>query len=163
MNMLIQNLSLLGENPMAWGLVGVMFLFSLGAVWTWRRCAGVCLAREISVEEAEAHGRRRVTAGPRMFIAMALGGAAAVAGLQMITRGIEPVPAFGLLLAGVYVIQTEPYRHEGREAALRVIAARGHGEDRLATAVARLKTAYMRLIFASITLTLAAAGVLLAF
>lgn len=146
MNMLIDELRAVAADPYAWGAVPVLLAFLLGALWRRRVCPLIHRAAEIGPAEARAAQARPFSAGPRFALLMLAGIAATLAGLTLIEKGTYPTVAFYLLLAGVFVIQTEPARLQLREAEIRVIAAEAMPEDVREIAVERLETNHLWLI-----------------
>lgn len=146
MNMLIDELRMLAGDPLAWGAVPVLLAFAGWSVWHWWTCPLIARTAHISRAEALAVLGKPYFAGPRYFLLMVAGIVATVAGLTFIARGINPTLAFYLLLAGVFVIQTEPARLQLREAEYRVVASEALGLEDVESAVHRLESSNVWLI-----------------
>lgn len=163
MNMLIDELRMLAGDPLAWGAVPVLLGFAAWSVWHWRRCPLIARTAHISRAEAEAMMRRPYFAGPRYFLLMVAGIAATVAALAFIARGTYPTLAFYLLLAGVFVIQTEPARLQLREAEYRVVAAEAQGPEEVRAAIHRLESSNVWLVTLQGVILVATVAFLLCF
>lgn len=144
--MLIEELSMLAGDPVAWGAVPLLAVFCIYSLVHWWRCPLIHRTQHISLEEAANVVGKPVIAGPRFGLLMLAGVAATLAGLSFIAEGIRPTLAFYLLIAGVFVIQTEPARLQIREAEARVVTASAVGEEPARIAVERLETTNIWLI-----------------
>ncbi len=140
MNSLIDELHRLASDPIAWGAVPILAAFAIYAIWHRYSCPLLHRTAHITLEQAEKVVGKPHFAGPRYLILMLAGIAATVAALTLISEGIYPTLAFYLLVAGVFVIQTEPARLQLREAEMRVVAAEVMGPEARQSAIARLET-----------------------
>ena len=163
MTMLIDELGMLSADPVAWGAVGLLAAFAAYAVWHWQVCPLLHERARIDRAEAAAAIARPLVDGPRYLLLMLGGIAATVTGLGFLAEGIYPAIAFYLLLAGLFVIQTEPARREIREAELRVVASELQGDDAREAAIERLRSAHLWLVGLHFVLLIGAAAGLLAF
>lgn len=163
MNLFVDELRALADNPVAWGAVPALALFATYSVIAWRKCPLLHRTAHISEAEAKAVLDRPQIAGPRFLILMVVGIAATVAGLSLIAEAIYPTLAFYLLLAGVFVLKTEPVRLQIREAEFRVVAARPHGKDAVGLALERLNENNTLLITLQVAILLGTTLFLLAF
>jgi len=146
MTMLIEELAALAGDPLAWGAVLLLGGFAVYALWHWRACPLLRERARITREEAAAAMQRRLVDGPRFLLLMLGGIAATVTGLTFIAQGVYPAVAFYLLLAGLFVTQTEPARRDIRHGELRVIAAEIQGEDAREAALERLRAGHLWLV-----------------
>ncbi|GMG83481.1 hypothetical protein LNKW23_26940 [Paralimibaculum aggregatum] len=146
MNMLVDELRALSADPVAWGAVPVLAAFVVWSFASRRLCPLMNCANRISDEEARKVAGGPRVAGPRFLVLMLVGIVAAVTGLKLIGMGLYSTLAFYLLLAGVFVIQTEPARLQIREAQHRVAAARNRGEEAVASEIQRLGASHNWLI-----------------
>lgn len=146
MTMLIDELRALAANPVAWGAVPLLLAFLLYALYRRRHCPLIHRTATISVDEARAAQDRPFAAGMRFAFLMLAGIGATIASLTLIAGGTYPTLAFYLLVAGVFVIQTEPARLQLREAEIRAIAAEGLDEEVREIAIDRLETNHLWLI-----------------
>jgi hypothetical protein len=161
--MLVEELRALADDPLTWAAVPALAAFAGHALWHWRTCPLLDRTKHVTLAEAEAAVDQPRIAGPRFLVLMLLGIAATLAGLSFIAEGIYPTAAFYLLLAGVFVIQTEPARLQIREAELRVVAAERHGEDARRIAIERLETLNIWLLSLELAILAGVMGFLLAF
>ncbi len=138
MSMLVGELAALGADPLSWGAVPALLVFAGVSYRNWRVYPLLQGDDRLTEAKAAALAGRPQFAGPRYALLMLGGIAATVAGLWLIAEGIRPTLAFYLLLAGVFVIQTEPARLQIREAQYAAIAARPHGEEASQAARERL-------------------------
>lgn len=162
MTMLIHELALVAESPLAWIAIAVLAAFALWQLWHWYRCPLLVDRAGVDRETAQAALDAPLADGPRFFLAMIAGIALTLTGLSFIAGGIYPVTAFYLLLAGVFVIQTEPARRQLREAELRVIAAQLLDPAEQEHALARLRSSHVWLVTLNFILLGVAALALLA-
>lgn len=163
MNMLIDELRMLSDDPKSWIVVALLAIFAIHAVAGLLLCPyanGSAKFTEAEVAEARAH---RFNPGIRFAVMMLGGVALTLAGLFMIANGIRPTIALVLLIAGILLIQTEPSRLELRELKSAVIAATGKSEPVLASARARLRGSHRKLAATQAAMVLAVTGALLAF
>lgn len=124
MNMLIEELQGLAADPRSWAIVGLMALVaavSLFRLWRCPHIAGTYQPTDAEVDEA---GRTGTQIGPRFGLMMFLGAALTVVGLFMIAGGVRPTIALGLMVVGLVIVQTEPYRLQIREQTRLIIASR---------------------------------------
>lgn len=163
MNMLVMTLQTLGQNPFAWGAVGVLAVIALISLWRYRTCDQLCEDPAGDREQARAYLNRRVAEGPRYFLLMIAGIAAMIAGLALIAGDVRPAIGFFVLVAGALIVQTEPLRQRIRTAAARVIAAGGGDADRRGVAQASLRDSHRSLVTANFLLVAALTLMLLAF
>lgn len=163
MNMLIDELGKLASDPIAWGAIVLLAGFAAYALWHWRVCPLLHERARIDHAEAAAAIDRPLVDGPRFLLLMLCGIATTVTGLGLIAEGIHPALAFYLLLAGLFVIQTEPARREIRHAELRVVAAELQGEEAREAALERLRSAHLWLVALHFALLAGAVTGLLAF
>jgi hypothetical protein len=165
MNMLLESLTMVADDPFAWGSVVLMGGFSVYAVYHRVTCPilrGDALP-ESMVAEARAAAREVPRPGWRFGLLMMAGIAATVTGLSFVASGPAPTIAFYLLLAGVFVIQTEPVRLQIREAQDRAAATQHSNPDDHHAAVARLRASHMWLVWLNFLLLGATGTALLAF
>ena len=163
MTMLLAELGRLAADPLAWGAIAALAGFTAHALWHWRVCPLVNARAQIDHAQAAAAIARPFVDGPRYLLLMLGGIAATVTGLGFIAEGIYPTLAFYLLLAGLFVIQTEPARREIREAELRVVASEFETEEARETTLSRLRSAHLWLVGLHVLLLVGAAAALLAF
>lgn len=163
MNMLVEELTALADDPVTWAAVPVLGLFAAYSLWHWLHCPVLHRKRRPSLDEARAVVGQPRIAGPRFLLLMLLGIVATLAGLTFISEGIYPTAAFYLLLAGVFVIQTEPARLQIREAELRVLAVEAQGETAIRHAMERLETLNIWLVSLQLAILAGVIGFLLAF
>ncbi|MEM1344575.1 MAG: hypothetical protein AAGI34_08360 [Pseudomonadota bacterium] len=163
MNMLIEELQFVSGNPLSWAAVAVLLGFVLASVWRMRTCPLVRGKSSMSPAEAAELVDRPLVDGPRFFLTMGAGVALTITGLTLISEGIYPLMAFYALVAGVFVIQTEPTRREIRHFEMRVVAAHTQGEEAVTAAMARLCSAHLWLVILNGAMALATATLLYAF
>ncbi|MGF1447742.1 MAG: hypothetical protein ACFBRM_16310 [Pikeienuella sp.] len=163
MSMLVDELKALGESPLAWGAVPAIAAFVYRSYHNWRKCPLLHRAPQLTQNEAlELVGRPKI-AGPRYFLLMVAGIVATVTSLSLIAKGIYPTLAFYLLIAGVFVIQTEPARLQVRDAEVRLFAAQPHGPAARAAAMERLDWTNAWLVTLQATMLAGVIAFLLAF
>lgn len=163
MNMLIDELAMLGGNPWSWAVVGVIAIFALYSASLMLLCPYVHGRAEVSPADIQAARVDGFRAGPRFLVAMLGGVALTLTGLFMISQGIQPALALGALVAGVFIIQTEPRRLEIREFKSRVIAHWDAPVELAASQRDRLKAGHRTLTLTNFTLLAAMIAGLLAF
>ena len=163
MNMLVETLDKASAHPAIW--IGICLIAAHGIVafWQWRTCPYICGRALISREEAMARLSNPFLAGPRFFATMLAGIAAVLAGLALIDADIEPVYALLLVIAGVFVVQTEPARLRISEAIARVVAAEAAGTEAVQIAQKRLRDSHLWFVSLNFILALAMAAGVLAF
>ncbi|MEO0621148.1 MAG: hypothetical protein AAFU49_12745 [Pseudomonadota bacterium] len=162
MTMLIDELRQLAANPFTWASVPVLLAFLLYALYRRRCCPLLHRTLTITPEQARASADQPYTAGPRFALLMLVGIVATIASLKLIADGTYPTLAFYLLVAGVFVIQTEPVRLRLREAETRVIASELYDEDVREVAIDRLETNHLWLITIQVVILLGTVAFLLA-
>jgi len=162
-NMLLRELSALSSDPFAWGAVLLLASFAVYALWHWRVCPLLHERARIDRADAAAALERPLADGARFLLFMLGGIAATLTGLTFIAEGAYPTVAFYLLLAGLFVIQTEPARREVRQSELRVVAAELEGDEARHAALERLRSAHLWLVALHFLLLGGAATALLAF
>lgn len=124
MNMLIEELQNLAADPRSWAIVGLMAVIaaiSVARLWFCPYIAGTYQPSDEEVREARATGTQ---IGARFGLMMLVGAALTLTGLFMIAGGIKPTIALGLMVVGIVVSQTEPYRLQIREQQRVVVASR---------------------------------------
>lgn len=163
MNMLIATLGDLTSSYIAWLGVGFLALMAVHAYYQWLRCPYLCQKHDITPEQARAAIERPISAGPRFLIAMTAGIAAAIAGLFMLQRAIEPGIAFMLIVAGLVVMQTEPIRLQLRDSVARLVAANNGPEETRFAAMESLKTSHLWLVTVHFIMLFAVIAALLVF
>jgi len=161
MNELIETFGMVSRDPVTWIGVAAMVMLGLGAAYRWRSCPHICGTAEISREDAIARLQNPLMAGPRYFLTMLAGIVAILTGLGLIAQEISPPKAFLLLLAGVYLVQTEPIRLRIRESTDRLIAAEAEGPEAVEIARERLRSDHLFHVFMNLALAgLVSAGLL---
>ncbi len=163
MSLLLDELRSLGANPVAWAAVPVIAGFTLRSYYHWRHCPLLHKTRDLTHEEATEFLRRPQIAGPRYLLLMLAGMGATIAGLALIAKGVGSALAFYLLVAGVFVIQTEPARLQVREAEYRVLAAQPYGQAAERAAIERLDWTNGWLVTLQLVILTATLAFLLAF
>lgn len=163
MNMLIEELQNLGDDPRSWIVVAVMAL--LAAVSVWRYFNSPLASGAMVPTDAEvAHAREiRTSIGARFGLLMLGGAAVTVVGLVMIAQGVRPTLALGMIAAGIVVTQTEPYRLLIREQSRIVTASRDAPADELESARDRLRANQRSLALINLVLLGGVVGVLISF
>lgn len=163
MNMLVENLRIVSESPLAWSVLAILAVFGIASAWRWSRCPILAGTMVATPEAARAITIEGEDTGPRFFLTMLAGIAVTIAGITLIANGIRPALAFCLLVAGVFVIQTEPARLQLREAERRALAATAEGGAALEDARAQLRTGHIWLFAINLLIVLAVTAGLLAF
>lgn len=163
MNMLIEELNRLSDDPKSWVVVLLLAGFAVHAAAGLFLCPYVKGTAEFTEEEIAEAKAHRFTAGSRFFLTMLAGIALTISGLFMIAYGIKPAIALAALVAGVVLIHTEPARLQLREQKNMVVASIGGPPSRMIAARERLRGSHVTLAVTNIALVLAVAGVLLAF
>lgn len=163
MDMLIDELVSLANDPRAWFAVLGLALATAHAFWAYRTCpmsrADFSVTPEIARQTV--HGARNHS--PRFVALMLVGIVATVAGMAMISQGIKPPIALGLIAGGLFLVQTEPLRMQIRDRELRVIAAQDQPEEVQKGELERLQREHQNLLLTNLGLTLAVAAYLLIF
>lgn len=163
MNMLVEELQLLANDPKAWIVVLVLAGFALHSVIGAIMCPyvkGTATFTPEDIREAQGH---EFNPGVRFALMMIGGIVLMLAGLFMIAGGIKPALALALLVTGIVVTQTEPMRLQIREQKFGVVAAQGARADVLATAQDRLHAHHRALAWTNAAMLFAVTGALLAF
>ena len=124
MNMLIEELQGLAADPRSWIVVALMAILAGVSVFKFFRCPHAAGTYAPTDEEVEAARSAGAAIGPRFGLMMLVGIGMTLAGLFMIAGGVRPTLALALMVVGIVVIQTEPYRLQIREQIRAVIAAR---------------------------------------
>ena len=163
MKMLVEELQLLGSDPMAWIVVALLAAFAVQSAVAFRMCPYVNNTATYSDEEVNEARAHQFRAGPRLALMMIAGGALMLAGLFMIAHGIKPTLALGLLVTGIVVTQTEPARLQLREQKFALIAAQGQMVPAMQGARARLRASHRTLVVTNVVMLLAVIAGLLAF
>lgn len=163
MKMLVDTLDHASGEPLVWGAVGLIAAHGLVAAYRWIRCPYLCGTARISREEAEAKLNHPFLAGPRFFVTMLVGIAALVVGLVMIDAGRAPAYALLMIIAGVFVVQTEPARLRISEAVARVIASEAAGPEQVMIAHKRLRDSHLWFVAVNFVLVVAMVAGLAAF
>lgn len=146
MNMLLETLGEVGQHGLTWAVIGLLAVLAVGRLYGWLACPYSCRTVTISREAAQAALMRPLIVGPRYVLAMIAGIGAMLAGLAMISQGQHPALAFALVVAGVFVVQTEPARLRLHEAVTRTIAAELSGPEAQAAAHERLRYSHLWLV-----------------
>ncbi|MGF1501321.1 MAG: hypothetical protein ACFBSD_05855 [Paracoccaceae bacterium] len=146
MDGLISEMSALAHSPFAWAAMGMIGLFALGALWRWRVCPLLGHGADAYPPLPDYDPDSPPPPGPRYLLLMVAGITATVAGLTAISEGRFPIFAFYLVVAGLFVIQTEPVRLQVREAEFRVRAAAVAGEEAAQAALERLRSTHIWLV-----------------
>ncbi|MFK7945540.1 MAG: hypothetical protein AB8B85_21890 [Paracoccaceae bacterium] len=163
MNMLIEELSLLGQDPKSWIVVAVLAVFALHSAVGVFMCPyvkGTLTFTQQEVETARAHQFR---ASWRFALLMLGGIVLMLAGLFMIANGVKPSLALALLVTGIVLTQTEPLRLQLREQKFVVIAAQGGSEGSIISAQDRMASNHRVLAFTNAGMLVAVTATLLAF
>ena len=163
MNMLIEELQGLAADPRSWAIVALMALvagISIARLWYCPYIAGTYQATDEEVGRASSKGFK---VGPRFGLAMIGGAALTLTGLLMIASGIKPTIALGLMVVGIVIIQTEPYRLQIREQKRVVVASRDAPEAVLEGARTRLRDNQRALATTNVVLLAGLIAGLLAF
>lgn len=143
MNMLVDTLAKAGDHPSVWVAIGLIVAHGVFALVQWRTCPYCCGKAKITREEAEERMRSPFLAGPRFLVTMLAGIALVLSGLWLIDADIEPVYAFLLVIAGVFVIQIEPARLRLSESVARVVASETSGPEAMIIARKRLSDSHL--------------------
>lgn len=163
MNALIETFAMVSEDPVTWLGVAAMVALGLGAAIHAYRCPYLRCTAEVSREDAIRRLDNPLMAGPRFLIVMLAGIAAILAGLGLVANGVYPANAFLLIVAGVYLVQTEPIRLSIRESTDRVIAAEAAGPEAAAAERERLRSGHVYHVFMNFALAALVSAGLLAF
>ena len=163
MNMLVEELQLLGSDWKAWVVVGVLAVFAAHSIISMFMCPHVLGKAAYSEDEIRQAREHRFHAGWRFALMMMGGVGLTLAGLFMIASGIKPALALALLVTGIVLTQTEPRRLVLREQQYAVAAAQGHSESTVLAARDRLKSNHRSLAFTNIGMLAAVTTALLAF
>lgn len=163
MKMLIDSLQQVSADPYSWGVVALLGGAAGFNVYHWLRCPYLCHSQVISPEESRESLDRPFVAGPRFVIVMLAGIASILAGIAMVSRGMNPPLALLLIAGGVFAVQTEPGLLRIQEAARRVVAAQLEGAGAISSAEDRLRQAHLGMVTASVGTLVAVILALLAF
>lgn len=163
MNMLLDTLDQVGAHPATWGVIAALGLFASVSLYGWLVCPYSARRATISREAAREALSKPFIVGPRYVIAMIAGIAAMLTGLWMIAQAINPPLAFALVVAGLFVVQTEPARLRLREAVNRTIAAELAGAEAQLSAQERLRYSHLWLVSLHFLLLVAVTAGVLAF
>ena len=124
MNMLIEELQGLAADPRSWSVAVLMAILAGVSVFKFFRCPHAAGTYAPTDEEVETARRAGSAIGPRFGLMMLAGVALTLAGLFMIAGGVRPTLALAMMVVGIVIIQTEPYRLQISEQIRAVIAAR---------------------------------------
>ena len=163
MNMLIDELNMLSNDPKSWIVVLLLAGFAVHAIVGLLMCPYAHGKRSFSQEEVSEARLHKFRPGMRFPIMMLLGVALALAGLFMIASGTRPALALAMLVAGIVIMQTEPARLQLREQKFAVVAATDGPEDKLMSARDRLRGSHRTLAVTQATIVIGVVGILLAF
>ena len=163
MNMLIEELQLLGSDWKAWVVVGVLAMFAAHSIIGMFVCPHVLGKAEYTEEEIRDARAHQFHAGWRFALLMLGGVGLTLAGLFMIASGIKPALALALLVTGIVLTQTEPRRLVLREQQFAVAAAQGQSEGAVLAARDRLKSNHRSLAFTNFGMLAAVTATLLVF
>lgn len=163
MNMLIDELNMLSDDPKSWLVVLLLAGFAVHAIVGVLMCPYAHGKRAFSDEEVAEARTHKFRPGLRFPVMMMLGVALALAGLFMIASGTRPTMALAMLVAGILLLQTEPGRLQLREQKFAVVAASGGPEAQLTSARARLRGSHRALALTQATIVVGVVGILLAF
>ena len=163
MNMLIEELQGLAADPRSWVIVALMGLVAAASLFRLLRCPHVNGTYRPNDQEVDTARQSGTQIGPRFGLMMLVGAGLTVAGLFMIAGGIRPTLALGLMVVGIVVIQTEPYRLQIREQMRAVIASRDAPAAVLDGARDRLRGNQRALVMTNMVLLVGLIAGLLAF
>lgn len=139
MKMLIEELQGLAADPRSWVIVALMAVIAAISLFRLWRCPHITGAYRPTDEEVDAARQESDRIGPRFGLMMVLGAALTLTGLFMIAGGVRPTIALGLMVVGIVVMQTEPYRLLIRQQTQAVVASRDASEPVLAGIRDRLR------------------------
>ena len=163
MNMLIEELQGIAADPRSWVVVALMAVIagiSVMRLWMCPHISGTYQPSDDEVERARDQGFR---VGWRFGLLMLVGAGVTLAGLFMIAGGIKPTIALGLVVVGIVVIQTEPFRLQIREQQRMVVASRDASAAVLDGARDRLRANQTSLALTNLVLLAGLIAGLLAF
>ena len=163
MNMLIEELQSLANDPRSWIVVILMGLLALVSVFQATRCPLLSDKSEFSDDDVTQAKIVRKNIGPRFALFMMAGFGLTLLGLFMITYGVKPTIALAAMVVGIVIIQTEPAKLRIREARRQVIASRDAPQDVRSGAISRLRASYTGLAGLNTALLVCLIGGLLAF
>lgn len=163
MNMLIEELQGLAADPRSWAIVALMALVAgISVIRLWQ-CPHIAGTYQATDEEVSRAGKKGFKIGIRFGVAMIGGSALTLTGLLMIASGIRPTIALGLMVVGIVIIQTEPYRLQIREQTRLLIASRDAAEAIIQGARTRLRENQRALATTNVVLLAGLIAGLLAF
>ncbi|MEM1385884.1 MAG: hypothetical protein AAF713_18205 [Pseudomonadota bacterium] len=163
MKMLVSTLGMIGNEWLAWAAVGLLAALSAVPLYRFLHCPILAGTRKFTAEEAQDEIDSPFIAGPRFALGMLFGIGAIIAGLSLIAGDIVPVYGFLIVVAGVFVVQTEPARLRLREGQARAAAASLGGPEQQAEAADRLRYSHLFLITSHLAILVAVVAALLAF
>lgn len=163
MKMLVEELQLLAADPWSWVVVGLLAVIAAHSAVMLIACPYVrnrATITDAEVDEAKSAG----TAPGGRFLALMVGGITlTLAGLFMIAEGAAPKIALAALVAGIFLIQTEPVRLSIRQSKTRLISHRDADPGIVEGDRDRLKGGHWNLAGINLALVLALCAALLAF
>ncbi len=163
MNMLIDELHALAEDPRSWAVVAVMLLFAAHSLFAVLRCPYVRGVADISDAEVVDAKANPFEPGARFALMMVAGIALTIVGLFMIASGTKPTIALAAMVAGIVCIQTEPARLRIRESKQRIVARRDAPVEVMAIEQDRLHGSHRELAITNFLIIAALVAALMAF
>ncbi|MEO1491460.1 MAG: hypothetical protein AAFV19_04825 [Pseudomonadota bacterium] len=163
MNMLIEEIQMLANDPKSWVAVALMVLIAGHSVATVLLCPySHGKAKIDDIEVSQARGQV-FTVGARFGLMMVVGIALTVGGLFMIASGTKPALALIAMVSGLVITQTEPVRLRIREGKSSVIANRDSDETTAELMRGRLHSDQKELALSNVVTLAALVGGLLVF
>lgn len=148
------------DNPVAWGVVGLVALKTSYSVMTYFRCPLLRNRLQLSPEMADALVQRRVLHSPRFLALMMVGIALAVGGLYTVSNPIYGAIGLAAIVIGAFILIVEPSQLSIEENQLRVAAAGSTVGETLDLAMDRLRWSHLERISIEIALTAALVAIL---
>lgn len=118
-------LTVVGQDPMSWGVVAILAASTAISLIRYYRCPVARLKITQSPEEAEALLEKKVRHPLSFAVVMIIGITMAIVGLFGLANPESAHPLkFLMLVAGLFVVLTWPLRYSIRDSEARVIASR---------------------------------------
>ena len=163
MKMLIAELQGLAADPRSWVIVALMGIVAAVSLFRLFKCPFMAGTYRPTDDEVAAAAQDSDRIGPRFGLMMLVGAALTLTGLFMIAGGVRPTIALGLMVVGIVLTQTEPYRLLIRQQTRAVIAARDAPGPVLAGARDRLRGNQRALVLTNLVLLAGLIAALMAF
>jgi hypothetical protein len=147
------------DDPVAWGVIGLIAIKAFASVMTYTRCPLLRNPLSLSPEDAEAMVHRRVLHSPRFLALMILGILLAIGGLYTVSDPAYGALGLAAIVIGAFILIVEPSQLSIEENQLRVAAVGCKPGEAMDLAMDRLRWSHLERI--AIEVALAAALVLI--